>query len=161
MSVDNLVVIMGVSGCGKSTVGNALASHLGWPFIEGDDHHPPANVAKMSGGEPLTDLDRAAWLDSILEAVARGKGAGLVLACSALTPYVQGRLKQARVGNLNWVLLELSREAALDRMERRQHFMPPELIDSQLDALSPPSDAMLFDADIALDELVAAIAARI
>jgi len=158
LGVSRLIVVMGVSSCGKTTVGKALARHLGWPFIEGDAHHPPANIAKMSSGTPLDDADRAAWLDAILGDISGQTGAGVVLACSALTPYVQGRLAGADAGQLIWALLELDRATAIDRMTHRDHFMPPALIDSQLAALDIPRGALRFDATRPLTVLVEEIA---
>jgi gluconokinase len=135
-----VVVVCGVSGAGKSTVGRLLAERLGCDFYDADDFHPPANVAKMRRGEPLTDVDRAPWLDALGELVDRGvrEGQGLVLACSALKAAYRGRLgiDQERVVS---VFLDGSKDLIAERIAARSHeFMPASLLDSQFDALEPP-----------------------
>ncbi|MEM5518126.1 gluconokinase, GntK/IdnK-type [Henriciella sp. AS95] len=152
--IETLVIIMGVSACGKSTVASRVAADLGWPFIEGDNHHPASNVAKMQSGQPLTDDDRTAWLDSILAEIARTDGPGLVLACSALTPYVQSTLRKADAASIRWIWLDLTQEEALQRMSQRDHFMPPALMASQFEALSPPDEAERFHATDPVESLV-------
>ena len=143
----DLIVIMGPSGCGKSTVGKLLASALRIPFVEGDDHHPPANVQRMAAGLPLQDSDRAAWIDGIVAECGSRPEGSLVLSCSALTPYVQSRLRGESGRHVRFVLLELPRAELVLRLARRtRHFMPPELADSQLAALEAPRDAITIDA---------------
>ena len=141
-----ILVVMGVCGCGKTTVGEALAKHLGWPFVEGDALHPEANRAKMSAGQALDDDDRWPWLDRIAETMARHHqdvdhgGGGLVVACSALARRYRERL--ARSGApLLFLHLAGSPDLLAARMaERRDHFMPPSLLASQLETLEPPGE---------------------
>ncbi|AEW93262.1 MULTISPECIES: gluconokinase [Streptomycetaceae] len=132
-----VVVVMGVSGSGKSTVGGLLAERLGVPYAEADDFHPPANIAKMSAGHPLDDADRAPWLNSIAEWIARHNGDGGVVTCSALKRRYRDRLREAAPG-LFFLHLDGSAELIAARLQARmEHFMPPELLRSQLDALEP------------------------
>ncbi|WP_018633406.1 gluconokinase [Neomegalonema perideroedes] len=133
------VILMGPSGVGKTTLGEALAARLGWPFLEGDDLHPPENRAKMTRGIPLDDADRAPWLaalrDRISEEAARAPG--LILACSALKRRYRDLLREARA---EVRFLELTADPALigERLsQRRGHFMPASLLASQLAALEP------------------------
>jgi gluconokinase len=135
-------VVMGVCGCGKSTVGTALAQRLGAPFIEGDKFHPAENVAKMSAGVPLDDADRAGWLQALAGEIgkARENGKGLVVSCSALKRRYRDLLRQADPG-LRFAHLQGPRELIADRLGRRtDHYMPPALLDSQLRDLEPLQD---------------------
>jgi gluconokinase len=132
-------VVMGVSGCGKSTVGQALADALAVPFIEGDAYHPAANVTKMSTGLALDDDDRAEWLRSLQTEVrnARERGAGIVLSCSALKRRYRDLLRDADPA-LRFAHLSGERELIAARMHARvDHYMPPSLLDSQLRDLDP------------------------
>lgn len=137
MSIPHVVVVMGVAGTGKSTVGPLLAAELGVPFAEGDDFHPPANVEKMSAGTPLDDDDRRPWLDAV-GAWARGRaGLGGVVSSSALKRAYRDRL---RAGAPEALFLHLTGDRALiqERMaDRTGHFMPTALLDSQLATLQP------------------------
>jgi gluconokinase len=136
------VVVMGVSGSGKSTVGAALARHLGVAFRDADEFHPAANVAKMSAGTPLTDEDRWPWLDAIGAALAEAgrEGHGIVVGCSALKRVYRDRLRTAARRPLVFVHLSGSRATLAKRMQTRKgHFMPASLLDSQLATLEPPS----------------------
>ena len=131
---------MGVSGSGKTTLGRGIADRLGWRFQEGDELHPPANVDKMSRGEPLTDADRAPFLDGVGRALADAGGHGVVASCSALRRAYRDRLR-ALAGPLFFVLPEVPREELSRRLEeRRNSFMPPSLLDSQLATLEPLED---------------------
>jgi carbohydrate kinase (thermoresistant glucokinase family) len=135
-------VVMGVSGCGKSTVGQALAQELDVPFVEGDAYHPPANVAKMSAGMPLDDDDRAGWLHALQTQIgeARERGTGLVLSCSALKRRYRDLLREADPA-LRFAHLDGPRELIAERMRARAgHYMPPSLLDSQLRDLEPLQD---------------------
>ncbi|MEO8279453.1 MAG: gluconokinase [Ideonella sp.] len=129
------VVIMGVSGCGKSSLGAALAARLGWTLIEGDEYHPPENVAKMSAGIALGDSDRIGWLDALAVELQRHP-LGAVLTCSALKKAYRDRLR-AVVPGLLFVHLELTRELARQRVEQRAggHYFRGNLVDSQFEAL--------------------------
>ncbi len=131
-----LVVVMGVSGSGKSTIGSLLAERLGVPFLDADDLHPQRNVATMAAGRPLTDDDRRPWLVAVGEAIAAAD-TGLVVACSALKRhYRETILEQAPL--TRFVELDGSPQLLLDRLSARQgHFMPLGLLESQLDTLEP------------------------
>lgn len=155
------LIIMGVSGCGKSTVGQRLAQRIGVPFLEGDALHPPRNVALMAAGTPLTDADRAGWLDAIADRLsALGHHEGLVVSCSALKRAYRDRLRAA-TPDLQFVHLHGTRALLAARLRERQgHYMPPALLDSQLDTLEIPSaDEAVLTLDIAepADPLVAQI----
>ncbi|MDP3842277.1 MAG: gluconokinase [Oxalobacteraceae bacterium] len=132
---------MGVSGCGKSEIGRRLAHRLGLAYVEGDDDHPAANVAKMAAGTPLDDADRQDWL-LILQArirAARERGIGLVLSCSALKRRYRDLLREGDPALL-FVHLDGARELIAARMQARgEHFMPLALLDSQLRDLEPPA----------------------
>ena len=149
-----LVVVMGVSGSGKTTIGRALAARAKWPFLEGDAFHPAANVRKMSSGEPLDDADRVAWLDAIGADVVGRDEACLVLACSALTGFVQARLSRDMGRRVVFFWLDAPRDVILERLRTRQHFMPASLLESQFEALSPPHGAIRFDCQNPVDDLV-------
>ncbi|NZD52362.1 gluconokinase [Rhizobium leguminosarum] len=155
------IVVMGVSGCGKSSVGERVAAQNGMVFLEGDQLHPAENVEKMAQGIPLTDDDRLPWLDRIGEEIktAQETSQGLVVSCSALKRSYRDRLKQAADGRLVFVFLEGSRDLLLSRMQARQgHFMPATLLDSQLQTLEPPTGeagVVTVAIDNALDDIVA------
>lgn len=156
MSAPRLLVCMGVSGCGKSTLAQALAARLDWPLLEADDFHNAANRAHMASGLPLTEAMREPWLASICSAL-RARSTDCVLACSALR-----RVHRERLRGLGWntrfLLLEIDRDSAARRVEqRRGHFMPSNLIDSQFDTLEWPlgeADVSRLDAQLPLRELV-------
>jgi len=141
-----MVVLMGVCGCGKSTVGQALANDFGWVFLDADNFHPENNVAKMAAGVALTDADRWPWLDRIvteLQAV-EAKGRHAVLACSALRQRYRDRLDRA--GEIRWVYLKGDAATIEPRMaSRRGHFMPATLLASQFATLEEPADAIVVD----------------
>ncbi|SFF19935.1 gluconokinase [Streptomyces mirabilis] len=133
----HVVVVMGVAGTGKTTIGPLLAARLGVPYAEGDDFHPQANIAKMSAGTPLTDEDRWPWLDAIGRWVHDRRGLGGVVSSSALKRSYRDRLRAEAPGV---VFVHLTGDRALieDRMSHRQgHFMPTALLDSQFATLQP------------------------
>ncbi|MFF9048255.1 gluconokinase [Streptomyces parvulus] len=133
----HVVVVMGVAGTGKTTIGPLLAARLGVPYAEGDDFHPPANIAKMTAGTPLTDEDRWPWLDAIGGWAHGRAGLGGVVSSSALKRSYRDRLRAAAPGVV-FVHLTGSRELIEDRMAHRQgHFMPTALLDSQFATLQP------------------------
>ena len=143
-----IVVLMGVSGSGKTTVGKVLAAKLGWAFVDADDFHPAANVAKMRRGEPLTDEDRRPWLAALRQRIDRAceGGEDLVLACSALKHSYRDYLRADAPACVRYVYLEGSEELIRQRLAgRKGHFMPPGLLHSQFEALEPPRDAVRID----------------
>ena len=134
------IVVMGVSGCGKSTVGVQLARALGADYIEGDDFHPPRNVALMAAGTPLTDADRAGWLQSLAQRLkaAHSAGRSIVLSCSALKRSYRDVLRRG-APDLVFVHLQGSQALLAERMATRVHrYMPSSLLASQLATLEPP-----------------------
>lgn len=136
-----LIVIMGVSGSGKSSVGELLAERLGVPFIEGDKLHPKANIEKMSAGTPLDDEDRWPWLDIIGEKLVAARNTGAILSCSALKKIYRDRLRNAVGNDLTFVYLDGSRDLLMERLtDRPGHFFKPALLDSQLETLEKPQD---------------------
>lgn len=139
-----IIVLMGVTGTGKTTVGRVLAEELGWAFRDADEFHPAANIEKMRRGEPLDDDDRAPWLAALVrlidETVARGEN--LVLACSALKHRYQEYLRHD-LEAVHYVELWGSPELIRQRLAARKgHFMNPRLLQSQFDILEPPADAV-------------------
>jgi gluconokinase len=137
-----LYVIMGVCASGKSTIGAQLARALDIAFVEGDDLHPPNNVERMTAGIPLTDADRHSWLMAIAARLreASRAGIGLVASCSALKRSYRDLLRSAADADVRFVYLAGSRALLAERMaQRRGHFMPPSLLDSQLAILEEPS----------------------
>jgi carbohydrate kinase (thermoresistant glucokinase family) len=134
------LVVMGVAGSGKSTVGEALGQRLGWRYADGDSFHPAANVAKMSAGQPLTDEDRWPWLKAIAAEIERCRQAGehIIIACSALKKAYRDILVHGR-DDIRMVYLYGSQDLVADRIgHRKGHFMPPGLLDSQFATLEPP-----------------------
>lgn len=154
------LVVMGVSGCGKSSLGQAVAADLGLPLIEGDDFHPPANIEKMRAGTPLTDEDRTGWLTRLGETLAAHPG-GAVLTCSALKRVYRERLRAA-VPHLRFAFMEISREDAQVRVEARAgaHIFPGSLVASQFSTLESPSGeagVLTVQATAAIDRLTAEV----
>jgi len=158
-----VVVLMGVSGSGKSTIGPLLAQALGGEYVEGDRFHPPENVAKMKGGTPLDDADRKPWLEAIAAAI-RGWQRGrhpVVVSCSALKQSYRDLLAHDAPG-LRFVWLKGDKELIAGRLAaRRGHFMPPSLLDSQYRILEPPRDAIAADVALPPEELVPQVAAKL
>jgi gluconokinase len=154
-----IVLVMGVAGVGKTTLGEALARRLGWPFLDADDFHPPQNVAKMKAGIPLDDADRAPWLDR-LNAELRGREKA-VLACSALKAAYRERLAQG-IPAFAVVYLHGSAGLIRERLGRRQHrYMPAALLESQFAALEPPAEAIAVDVALSPEECLAAMLAHL
>ena len=160
-----LYVVMGVSGSGKSLIGTAFARALGVDFVEGDDYHTAANVARMSSGVPLTDDDRAEWLRSLAARIREGKesGAGLVVSCSALKRAYRDILCGA-ASELQFVFLQGPRALLAARLASRLgHYMPPSLLESQLATLEEPSpdeQAWVCDIRESPEDIVAALMFR-
>jgi gluconokinase len=156
------VVIMGVSGSGKSSVGGALAARLGIPYRDGDDLHPPANVEKMRAGTPLADDDRWPWLDRVA-AVLAGE-APVIVGCSALRRAYRDRIRAGAGGAVRFVHLAGDRALIAGRLAaRRGHYMPASLLDSQFATLEAPGpdEAMTVDIGQDLPRLVETVAARL
>lgn len=152
------LVIMGVSGCGKSSVGEALARHLRIPYRDGDDLHPAANVEKMRAGIPLTDEDRWPWLDRVARDLH--DAAPLIIGCSALRRAYRDRIRAGAGGTATFLHLAGSRDLIATRMAARQgHYMPTSLLDSQFAALEPPGADEALTVDIAqpLPDLIATV----
>ena len=137
-----VLICMGVSGAGKSTVALAVDEHLGWPFQEGDELHPPANIAKMSHAIPLTDEDRWPWLERCkawIDERLADDGTGLIT-CSALKRAYRDYLVAGRTEQVRILYLKADRDLLAERLSRRQgHYMPPTLLDSQLADLEEPA----------------------
>lgn len=155
-----VIVLMGAAGAGKTTVGERLAEAVRWVYLEGDSLHPPANIAKMRSGVPLTDADRLPWLDALREHIERylARRQGAVVGCSALRRRYRERLRiDARV---RFVYLKAAYPLLRDRLRRRTgHFLPPSLLESQLQTLEEPSDALIVDAALPVEAIVAHIRA--
>ncbi|MEY4762214.1 MAG: hypothetical protein RLZZ200_2070 [Pseudomonadota bacterium] len=157
------IVVMGVSGCGKTTLARALSERLGTAFVEGDLLHPPANVAKMTAGIPLDDEDRQPFLEAVGDALQAG-GPGSVAACSALKRRYRDLLR-SRAGAIRFVLPLMDRAALAARMASRQdHFMPASLLDSQLATLeipTPEEQAICIDGSLPPTDQVEAVLAAL
>ena len=159
------LVFMGVSGSGKSTAALAVRERLGWEYAEGDDFHPPENVAKMREGTPLTDADRWGWLES-LAAWAKERderGEPTIMACSALRRPYRDVLRRGGE-NTFFVHVTGDKHMILARMDAREHFMPPSLLESQLDTLEPlgaDEAGMEVDSALPVDRVAAMVLARL
>jgi len=149
-------VVMGVSGCGKSSVAEMLASQTGGVFLDADDFHPLENKLKMAAAIPLNDEDRWPWLDLLNRELKTqaAHGQSVFLACSALRQVYRDRLR-AGLQNLKFIYLKGSRDLILQRLRfRGNHFMPPALLDSQFAALEEPTDAIVVPINVPLPEIV-------
>ena len=157
-------VVMGVAGCGKSTVGEALAKALDATFIDGDNLHPASNIAKMSSGQPLNDDDRAPWLDKVGQTLKHQPGVCLI-GCSALKRTYRDRIRAAAQDPVTFLHLDGSRPVIEARMSARTgHFMPVKLLDSQfaaLEPLQPGEDGIAVDIDQSFEAVVAELLARL
>ena len=157
-----IIVIMGVAGAGKSTVGQLLAAELSCEFLDGDSLHPPANIEKMTRGIPLTDADRAPWLAAIHARIVESfqRGQSLVVACSALKQHYRETL--ADCVEITWVYLKGSEEVIRGRLQNRQHhFMKAQMLASQFADLEEPADAIIIDVvvapPVAVQQIVSAL----
>jgi gluconokinase len=157
------ILIMGVAGSGKTTVGTLLASTLGWSFVDADDLHSPENVRKMAAGIPLTDEDRRPWLADLCDVVSRyvASGENLVLACSALKGAYRDVFASAAPG-MATIYLQADPILVRGRLgQRRGHYMPPALLESQFEALQEPADALTIPAAWPPDQIVTTIRATL
>jgi gluconokinase len=162
MSTARAVLVMGVSGSGKSTVGLALAERLNWSFADTDDYHPASNREKMARGEALDDSDRQPWLESLHELLAQYglQHRPVVLACSALKATYREVLTRDLAG-VRVVFLQGSRELIAERIRQRTHFMSLTLLESQLATLEPPSDAVVVEVDQPVQSLILEIESKL
>ena len=159
------LVVMGVSGSGKSTVAARLVDLLGWPYAEADDFHPRANIDKMAAGHPLTDEDRQPWLESLARWAGdrHAEGESTVTTCSALRRRYRDLLRAGAPGTVH-VHLVGDKHELLARLGGRTHFFPPELLESQLDTLeplAPDEDGVTVDVVRPVDDVVAAVVGRL
>lgn len=151
-----IIILMGVSGSGKTTIGEKLSERLGWRFYEGDDFHPKANIEKMHKGIPLTDEDRAPWLEALSELIGSVDQAhkSAIIACSALKEDYRERLKERAI-NVKFVFLKGSYDLIEKRITQRHgHFMNPELLKSQFDTLEEPEKVLVIDVSKTPEEIV-------
>lgn len=159
------VVVMGVSGCGKSTIARALHERLGWEFAEGDEYHPRANVEKMASGRPLMDEDRWPWLRTLADWTRERdeRGESTILSCSSLKRSYRDLLRDGGAGTY-FVHMHGDKGILLERMESREHFMPPTLLESQLDTLEllePDERGVLVDVALPVERAVRVVLAHL
>lgn len=158
-----IFIIMGVAGTGKTTVGRASAEHLGLPFLDADDFHPPENITKMRGGTPLNETDRIPWTQAITTHITRKyKHADIVLACSALSKPTRSRLRAGLSGNCVFIHLHGDWHILKERLTaRRGHMFSVDLLASQFTALQMPKRAHMLNIDQSIERLVTQICALI
>jgi gluconokinase len=159
----SVTIVMGVSGSGKTTVGQQLAARLGVPFYDGDDFHSAANIAKMASGTPLTDADRHDWLETLATDIAQWQAAGgAVLACSALKETYRQTLQHLAPQPLQWVFLDGSPELLRSRLQKRHgHYMGVALLDSQLATLEKPTYGLCLSIENTPAQLVDQVVAHL
>ena len=153
--MEKIIIILGVSGSGKSTLGIAISKALSIPFIEGDDYHTKSNIKKMKNAIPLTDKDREPWLFSLSKELSNHKINGAVLACSALKISYRKLLSHFLLKkSILWVYLDCNLKELKKRMVQRDHFMPINLLQSQLNTLEKPKDALYLKSSLSVIEMV-------
>ncbi len=158
----HIYFVMGVSGCGKSTIAPLLAGALSLPFFDGDDFHPPANVRKMAAKSPLTDEDRHDWLLALNQLAREHRKKGAVIVCSALKESHRRKLSRGIETQVVWVFLKGSFDLILSRLHNRKgHFMPVELLTSQFEALEEPEGALVVPIGSTPGEIVQQILSRL
>ncbi|MEX2346710.1 MAG: gluconokinase [Balneolaceae bacterium] len=158
-----ILILMGVSGCGKTVIGNLLSKKLGLPFFDGDEFHPGSNIKKMESGRPLTDNDRLPWLNHIADKMEHldEQNQGGIFACSALKKTYRNILRRKQETDIRFIYLKGERELIARRLsERENHFMPAELLDSQFNTLEEPEQAITVSIDQSPDEIVREIINR-
>ena len=158
----SLIVVMGVAGAGKTTVGRILAEQIGWEFVDADDYHSRANRAKLAAGVELTDEDRAGWLRTLNRVIQRciSRGVNVVLACSALKQHYRATLTRS-IADSQFVYLRATRELCRSRLATRTHFFNPTLLDSQFATLEEPAEALVVDASVPALDIATEIRARL
>lgn len=157
------IVLMGVSGCGKTRIGEALTQTMGWPFYDGDDYHPKANIDKMSQGMPLNDDDRQPWLEELHKIIREhlDRGIDVIVSCSALKAKYRETLR-GDLENVHFVHLAGSAEVIYERLQHRNgHFMKAEMLQSQFADLEIPQDALSVSIDQPVNKVVAEIADKL
>jgi gluconokinase len=154
-----IYVVMGVSGCGKSTVGKILGEKLSLPFYDADDYHFPENIKKMQNGSPLTDQQRKPWLTLLADKIKLWESSGgAVLACSALKQMYRDCLSSTTAGAAKFIYLKGDKDLLHSRLTNRgSHFMPEALLDSQLQTLEPPTEAITILIENSLEEIISQI----
>ena len=158
----NIIIVMGVSGCGKTTIAARLAEELRWTFIESDSYHSEEQIRKMASGIPLTDADRQPWLETLhaLLVDMSSKDQPSVLACSALKEKHRQTLS-AGLENIRFVYLKGDYDLIWQRMQKRQHYMKPSMLRSQFDALEEPENALVIDVALPSEKIVSEILQQI
>lgn len=157
------VILMGVAGCGKTTVGKSLAKHLGWDFYDADDFHPPENIAKMTNGIPLNDLDRSPWLVSLHNLISSSliQNQPGVLACSALKESYRQQMLEGNDG-AQIVFLKGNYDLIWSRLYmRKDHYMKPQMLQNQLETLEEPTNALSVDTSKSVNDIVQEILKRL
>jgi gluconokinase len=153
----NIIFIMGVSGSGKTTIGKLLSEKTGLPFFDGDDFHSQANKEKMQAGKPLNDDDRSNWLQKISQLAVKQQQAGAIIACSALKEKYRAVLSEG-IHKPQWIFLEGNYETIYSRMQNRKaHYMPASLLQTQFDSLEKPANSFLVDIQKKPDDIVGLI----
>ena len=158
----NIIIVMGVSGSGKSTVAKALSKKLGYQFLEGDEFHSESNINKMKNGIALNDKDRIPWLRDLSKMLFKFKSNGTVLSCSALKKSYRKILsKNVPANNLIWIYLKCGTKVLEKRINNRNHFMPLSLLKSQINTLEEPQDAIFLEDSLTIKEQIDEIIKRI
>ena len=153
--MSKIIIIMGVSGCGKTTLGKALADFLEYFFLEGDAFHSKENIEKMKRGTPLNDYDRIPWLVELNKEILASEKNGVVVACSALKERYRSDLSKGIISeNILWVYLHSDLNTLKKRLEKRAHFMPASLLESQLEILEVPGNAIHLEAALTTKEQI-------